>query len=204
MAVAFEWWMLTAGANAVIVIVYGLVSISMINAIIDGRQLRSNPLLTATAAIFVTCTLGHGAHFAHAVFATGAFWGVAGEAAADRVRAEFGDPRLLAWDTITAVVALVFYGLRSRFAVIYRGAAFCEDLEKRESQAMEMHDNIVQGLARAKMALDLGDREEGYRAIDATLVASRRIMTDLMGTEGSEMALGPGDIRRQVAAGRSP
>lgn len=201
---AFEWWMLTAAANAVIVVVYALVAISMINAIIDGRQLRSNPLLTATAAIFVTCTLGHGAHLVHALFASTAFWGVAGDLAADRVRAEFGDPRLLAWDVITAVVAIFFLALRSRFTVVYRGAAFCEDLEKREAQAMEMHDNIVQGLARAKLALDLGDREEGYRAIDATLIASRRIMTDLLGKEGSDLALGPGDIRRKVAAGRAP
>ena len=197
---AFEWWMVTAGANAVIVVIYAMVSVSMISAIIDGRQLRTNPLLTATAAIFVTCTLGHGAHLAHALLATGPVWGVAGDAAANLVRAEFGDPRLLWWDAITALVAIAFYALRSRFAVVYRGAAFCDDLAKRESEALEMHDNIVQGLAQAKMALDLGDREEGYRAIEATLAASRRIMTDLLGTAGSELELGPGDIRRHGPA----
>lgn len=199
-----EWWVVTAGANAIMVVIYALVAIEMIRAIIDGRQLRSNPLLTATAAVFVTCTLGHGAHLAHALVATSAFWGSGSLGPMDAVRAEFGDPRLLWWDSITALVAIYFYTLRSRFAVVYRGAAFCEDMAQREAQALEMHDNIVQGLAQAKMALDLGDRDEGYRAIDATLVAARRIMTEILGTEGSEIALGPGDIRLAPATGRAP
>lgn len=196
-----EAWMVTAAANFVMVVVYALVSISMIRAIIDGRQLRSNPLLTATAAIFVTCTLGHGAHLAHALVATAGVWGGTDLTPAQAVRAEFGDMRLLVWDAITAVVAVYFYTLRSRFAIVYKGAALCEDMEKRERQALEMHDNIVQGLAQAKMALDLGEREEGYRAIDTTLAASRRIMTEVLGREGSGIDLGPGDIRRHEPGG---
>jgi signal transduction histidine kinase len=197
----FEPWMLTAGANFVMVVVYALVSISMIRAIIDGRQLRSNPLLTATAAIFVTCTLGHGSHLAHALIGTAGVWGGTELSPAAAVRAEFGDMRLLVWDVTTAIVAVYFYTLRSRFAVVYKGAALCEDMEKRERQAMEMHDNIVQGLAHAKMALDLGERAEGYKAIDDTLAASRRIMTEVLGREGSGIELGPGDIRRRSPGG---
>jgi hypothetical protein len=202
--VAFEWWMVTVGANAIMVLVYGLIAIEMLRAIIDGRQLRSNPLLTATAAVFVTCTLGHGAHLAHALVPTPMFWGSGILEPSAAVRAEFGDPRLLWWDVATAAVAIYFYTLRSRFAVVYRGAALCEDMAKREAQALEMHDDIVQGLAQAKLALEMGDRDEGYRAIEATLAASRRIMTDLLGNEDSELALGPGDIRRQAPAPGGP
>jgi hypothetical protein len=201
---SFEPWMLTAAANAVMVVIYALIAVSMIRAIIEGQQLRSNPLLTATAAVFVTCTLGHGAHLTHALFATATLWGEGVLSPADAVRAEFGDMRLLVWDVITAVVAIYFYTLRSRFAVVYRGAAFCEDMEKREHDAKDMQDHIVQGLAQAKMALDLGQRDVGYRAIDDTLVASRRIMTDLLGAPGSELDLGAGDIRRQTPAGPLP
>lgn len=201
---AIEWWMATAAANAVIVVVYALVAISMIRAIIDGRQLRSNPLLTATAAIFVTCTLGHGAHLAHSLLPAAAIWGEGGEAARASVAAAYGDWRLLAWDAVTAVVAVAFLALRSRFAVMTRGAAFCEDLAKREAQALQMHDNIVQGLAHAKLALELGQREEGYQAIEETLAASRRIITDVLGQEGHGLALGAGDIRRKTPAGGGP
>jgi hypothetical protein len=196
----FEWWMVTAGANGVMVLIYGLVAIEMIRAIIDGRQLRSNPLLTATAAVFVTCTLGHGDHLVHVL--TSVWLGGAAEAAA--AKAEFLDPRLLWWDSFTALTAVYFYTLRSRFAIVYRGAALCEDMAQREKQALEMHDDIVQGLAQAKLALDMGRRDEGRAAVEATLKASRRIMTELLGEENSELALGPGDLRRQAPAGPSP
>ena len=189
-----DLWVFTAAFNAILVVIYGLVAISMISAIIDGRQLRTNPLLTATAAIFVTCTLGHGAHLMHALVAQPIFWGDEA-AAADRVRAEFSDIRLLAWDGFTAAVAIVFYVLRNRFAVITRGAAFCEDLAKRESQALEMHDNIVQGLAQAKMALDMGHREEGYEAIESTLVAARRIMTEVLGKNAADLKASRAEAR---------
>ena len=197
----FEAWMVTAAANAVMVVVYGLVAIEMLRAIIDGRQLRSNPLLSATAFVFVMCTLGHGDHLARALVAVSPLGNAAAAAAA---KASFGDPRLLAWDAFTAVVAVYFYTLRSRFAVVYRGAALCEDMAKREAEALLVHDNIVQGLAQAKLAFDMGRREEGRRALQETLQAARRMMTELLGHEGSEIALGAGDLRREASAGRSP
>lgn len=197
---SFEWWMVTAAANAVMVLVYALISIEMIVAIVRGRQLRSNPLLTATAAIFVSCTLGHGIHLEHATLAAWGAWGDEGIATGLAVQQEFSDPRLLVWDAFTAVVAVYFYTLRSRFAVVYRGAALCEDMAKREAQALELHDNVVQGLAQAKLALDMGDRDEGRRVLETTLRASQRIITSLLGKEGSEVALGPGDLRRATPA----
>lgn len=190
--------MVTAAANAVLVVFYGLIAIEMINAIIRGRQLLSNPLLTATAAVFVTCTLGHGAHFEHATLSIAGFGGTAANVA---TRAEFGDLRLVFWDTFTAVVTIYFYTLRSRLAIVYRGAALCEDMAQRERQALELHDNVVQGLVRAKMELDLGNREEGRRAIGEALDASRRVITQLLGEEEAGMTLGPGDLRRTRAAG---
>lgn len=195
-----EAWVVTAIANSVMVVIYALVAIEMIRAIIDGRQLRSNPLLTATAAIFVTCTLGHGDHLAH-VLGSVALGDAATAAAA---KAGFADPRLLWWDAFTAAVAIYFYTLRSRFAIVYRGAALCEDMEQRERQALELHDGIVQGLAETKLALDMGRREEGRKALEATLQSARRIMTGLLGEESSELALGPGDLRRNAPAGPGP
>ncbi|MGQ0534689.1 MAG: hypothetical protein ACT4PT_01295 [Methanobacteriota archaeon] len=198
---AVERWMVTAGGVAVLVLIYGLLAIEMIRAIIDGRQLATNPLLTATTGVFVTCTLGHGAHLAHAIFASALFWGVSGEAARASAAAMFGDPRLVWWTAFTVGTAIYFYTLRSRLAIVYRGAALCEDMAKREAQALEMHDNIVQGLSEAKLALDLGRRDEGLAAVERTLAASQKIITALLGEETSEVALGPGDLRRETSAG---
>lgn len=187
----FEWWMLTAAANGVMVVIYAMIALVMMKSIVDGRQLRSNPILTATATIFVVCTLGHGTHFVHAVFEGGTVLGTA-------ARATFSDPRLLVWDVFTASIAVWYWTLRTRFAIIFHGAALCEDMAKRQGQAMELHDNVVQGLARAKLALDLGRREEGAKAVDETLDASKRIISGLLGEKGSLVRLGAGDLRRSA------
>jgi hypothetical protein len=192
---AVEAWMVTAGANTVMVVIYALIAVEMVSAIVKGRQLRTNPLLVATAAVFVTCTLGHGFHLTHTLVA----W--AGPVGIEAARASFGDPRLLAWDVFTAGTAIYFYTLRSRFAIVYRGAALCEDMAKREAQAMDLHDSVVQGLVEAKMHLDLGDRNAGRAAVERTLGSARGIITELLGKQGTEVELGPGDLRRAAPAG---
>ncbi|HLE97459.1 MAG TPA: hypothetical protein VI997_08830 [Candidatus Thermoplasmatota archaeon] len=188
---SFDWWMLTAGANAVLVLIYGAIAVIMIRGIVDGRQLLTNPILTATAAIFVMCTAGHGVHLFHAVAEGGTIAGIA-------ARSSFADPRLLVWDLVTASVAIWYWTLRTRFALLFKGAALCEDMAKRQTQAMELHDNVVQGLVRAKLALDLGRREDGAKAVEETLDASKRIISGLLGGDGATVRLGAGDLRRDA------
>jgi len=60
---------------------------------------------------------------------------------------------------------------------------------------------VVQGLARAKLALDLGRRDEGARAVEETLDAAKGIMSGLLGREHSGTPLGAGELRR-TAPGR--
>ena len=66
---------------------------------------------------------------------------------------------------------------------------------EREQEALDIHDNIVQGLAEAKLAFDVGRPEQAREAIERTLAAARRIMTELLGEPG-EHELSPGDLRR--------
>jgi hypothetical protein len=65
----------------------------------------------------------------------------------------------------------------------------------REQAALDIHDNIVQGLAEAQLALDLGRTDQAREVLDRTLAQARRIVTDLMGDAA------PGDLRRGTAAG---
>lgn len=65
---------------------------------------------------------------------------------------------------------------------------------ERETEALDIHDNIVQGLAEAQMAFDMGRPEQAREAVDRTLAQARRIVTELMG----EVA--PGDLRRSSSA----
>jgi signal transduction histidine kinase len=64
----------------------------------------------------------------------------------------------------------------------------------RERAALDIHDNIVQGLAEAQLALEIGRLDQARDAVDRTLAQARRIVTDLMG------APAPGDLRRDTSA----
>jgi signal transduction histidine kinase len=66
--------------------------------------------------------------------------------------------------------------------------------EEREREALDIHDNIVQGLAEAQLAFDVGRPEQAREAVERTLAQARRIVTELMGDPG------PGDLRRSTPA----
>lgn len=70
----------------------------------------------------------------------------------------------------------------------------------RRQQALEINDNIVQGLAVAKYSFDLGQEAKAREAIEGTLVAARSIITELLEDVGGEVDLGPGALTRGHAA----
>jgi signal transduction histidine kinase len=76
-----------------------------------------------------------------------------------------------------------------------------DDLRERRRQALEIHDNIVQGLAEARLALQLDERQQAEQALTATLAAARDIITDLLDESGDQTRLGAGDLRRSTAVG---
>jgi hypothetical protein len=97
-------------------------------------------------------------------------------------------------------VAIYCLSLRGSYASVLRGAQLFEDMKVRERQAPEINDNIVQGRSVAKYALDQGQDEKSRKAVEETLKKAQVIITELRAEEDSEVALGPGDLRRQRAA----
>jgi PAS domain S-box-containing protein len=72
------------------------------------------------------------------------------------------------------------------------------ELERRtvsQRQAIEINDNILQGLVLAKYALERGDHEAHERALENTLTEARRIIDDLL----SEAGVRSGELRRDTA-----
>lgn len=63
-----------------------------------------------------------------------------------------------------------------------------------ERRALELNDNVVQGLAVARYALDAGRTEEAEEAVVATLARARWLMSEQLDTLGSDVT--PGDLRR--------
>lgn len=195
-----QWWYVGAASNIAILVFYLAISFTIFRGLLRTGQLISNPLGLATAAIFFTCAVHHGSHPVHQLLPYAGLEEHSGLA----MREVFNDWHLSAWDVITAAVAAWYWSLRGRYPALVRGAAIFEDIKARQRQALDIHDNVVQGLATAKLSFELGESDKGLKAVEATLAASRTIITDLLGEEGSETALAPGDLRRREATPSPP
>jgi hypothetical protein len=74
----------------------------------------------------------------------------------------------------------------------------------RRRQALEINDNVVQGLAVAKYAFELGDPDKALAAVDGTLAAARRIISELVEELGvQEVFESASPIRTEAATGYS-
>lgn len=186
-----EFWPVGLVANAVVGVAYVAVAATLAVNAIRTRQLRNNPLGVATVLVFATCGGGHFVHMMQ----------LAGMGVVDATAYRFQDEYNLNWhmwviDIITAVAAVTYWMLRRRFPALVSGAAVFEDLRDRQRRALEIHDNVVQGLVRAKLALNLKREEEGEEAVKATLDKARSIITGLLGRE----EIRPGALRRKAPA----
>ena len=149
-------WVIGLICNAIIAVVYMLIALAIIVPLAKSRQLRTNPLGAATAAIFFTCSVHHGAHSVHMLLPAFGLDEVQGLA----MRTAWGWP-LAIWDIIGALVGIYYWTLRRTYSSLMQGAKLFEDMRQREQQALEINDNVLQGLVVAKMALDLGEPDEG-------------------------------------------
>ena len=73
-----------------------------------------------------------------------------------------------------------------------------DEAQRRRSSALQINDDIVQGLAVINAALALGNDDLARREADRTLSAARDIITDLLGDDDAPVI--PGSLRRTVPA----
>ena len=125
---------------------------------------------------------------------------VAIELLASRALRDGWDWHMVVWALLTAAAGIYYLALRRARGRAPEGAQMFEDLKVRERQALEINDNIVQGLTVAKYAMSIGSEDHSRQAIEDTLVRARQIITDLLGEPGSAIELGPGDLRRATPA----
>ena len=104
------------------------------------------------------------------------------------------------WQVVTVanLVIGVVYAVVC-WTVLKRQAA--RSRRARERQALEINDNIVQGLARVKWALEGHRPEEAQAAADETLAEAQKMVTDLLMSDTSDGALQAGQLRRDLPAG---
>src|SRR5439155_13124727 len=66
--------------------------------------------------------------------------------------------------------------------------------EDRRRHALQINEGIVQGIAVAKMALELGDSDRALDTLDRTLGAAKRVMTHLL-LDHTDGIVRPSDLR---------
>lgn len=76
-------------------------------------------------------------------------------------------------------------------------------MRSRQRQAVELNDNIVQGLTVAKWAFERQRLEEAQRAIERTYRAAQALIQDML-REASAVDIAPGDLVRQSPAEFGP
>ena len=74
--------------------------------------------------------------------------------------------------------------------------------QQRRRQALEINDNVVQGLVSAAYSLEHHDVLAARSFVDRTLHAARHMMDDLLEPQGQQIR--PGDLIRQHAASLEP
>jgi len=187
-------WQVGLVCNAVIMVAYLGISLAIVVPLTRSHQLRSNPLGAATAAIFLTCAVHHGAHSVHMLLPALGFDDPQGLA----LRTAWGWP-LASWDVIGAVVAAYYWTLRRNYGSLMQGAQLFQDLRQREQQALELNDTVLQGLVVAKMALDLDQPAKANIALTSSISSASRIITELLGSKHHSL-----DLLRSVPAAVLP
>ncbi|CAN5188212.1 hypothetical protein BH09ACT12_BH09ACT12_01570 [soil metagenome] len=170
-------WQIGMVANAIIGVAYLFIAGAVIVPLARSNQLRSNPLGAATAAIFFTCAVHHGSHSVHMLLPA-----FVNDPQGLSMRDAWGWP-LAIWDIVGALVAVYYWTLRRNYGALMEGAQLFEDLRKREQQALELNDSVLQGLVVSKMALDLNDPDKAAAALDTSIASASRIITNLLGSE---------------------
>jgi hypothetical protein len=174
------WWVTGLACNAIIAVAYLLISYAIVRPLLEGKQLRANPLGTATAAIFLTCAVHHGGHVVHMLLPYGHVEVTQGLA----MRVAY-DWQMAVWDVVTAAVGVYYWTLRRTYSSLMKGAKLFEDIRQREHDALQLNDAVLQGLVVAKLALELDQRERAMTALESSISAASSIISNLLGPQGS-------------------
>lgn len=95
-------------------------------------------------------------------------------------------------ETLQDLAAIVVDELEVRLAARRK-------LEEHRQRALELNDDVVQGLALAKLALESGRVEQAGEAVADTLRTAQAMVGELLERAGEEGRLRPGDLVRSSA-----
>ena len=83
---------------------------------------------------------------------------------------------------------------------IEEAALVLRDAEARRKQALEITDSVVQSMAAASYAIELGSPEAASHAVTTALDSAHEIVSDLLTEQNEASPIGPGDLVRAASA----
>lgn len=184
-----ELWQVGLVASAIITVSFAAIAVRLGMDLRRTGQWSENPLGVATMLIFVTCAASHGVRSLQLLGPVLGVGGLPGLAS----HVEYNWAHMVVLDLLTAFAGVWYWTMRKRYPMLARGASMFEDLRSRNRQALAVHDNIVQGLSRTKLALEAEEDELGEEALEETLEAAKGMITDLVDEEQLEGSLRRGD-----------
>jgi hypothetical protein len=163
-----------------------------------GRPIEDHALLEALRSG------GHGSYGDDRWFASarisGSPWKVVLSTSQDDLYASIsGARRTVPWLLFAAFALTAIVGL----TLMRRAALAAAELQRKElseRHAVEINDNIIQGLALASYELERGERMAGSSQVSETLREAQRLVSQLLG----QGEVQPGQLRRDVAARTDP
>ena len=178
-------WIVGLVATAVVAVAYLGIAVTVVVPLVRSRQVTKNKLGAATVAVFLTCAVHHGTHALHLVAP-----GLGADGAAGSALRDVWGWDLALGDVAGAGVAVAYFALRRTYGSLMQGAQLFDDLRRRERQALEINDNVLQGMVVAKMALEMERTDTAVAALDASIAAASRMVSELLTTEGRPVAAG--------------
>jgi signal transduction histidine kinase len=101
---------------------------------------------------------------------------------------------------LVAVAATAYLALAGVALVAVRRARAAASFAVRERQALDIHDNVVQGLTQVNWALEAGAYEVAREAARTALADAQEMVGGLLEDHPDGRAFGPGSLRRGRAA----
>ena len=160
---------------------------AIVRPLVSSRQLRTNALGAATAAIFLTCAVHHGAHVVHMLMP---YAGVDLEQGM-AMRKAWGPPAGASGTSSAPSSRPTTGPCEEASAASSASPQLFKDQVEREQRALELNDTVLQGMVVARMALDLGERKRGMAALDTSIAAASQMITELIGDDRGHLGNRP-------------
>lgn len=166
-------WMIGLGLNVVIGAAFLTIGTMLAVQLTRTGQWTTNRIGSLFTLLVLACGVGHGARALLLAAPSLGWFETVGMAS----RIEFADWHMWVADGVTAAAGVFYVIARTMDKDILQTTRAFEDYRSRRARAIEIHDNVVQELAEAKIALKAGEQATAEAALKRGLRASQAIIS---------------------------